>query len=78
MQLLALNPENQQLVNEADKQLTKYFLLNDMKEIAFESDNLHEAHKLDLMADEALDNFWLVCSKLPVSEVEMLERYLYY
>ncbi len=78
MQLIALNPKNQQLVNEADKQLTKYFLLNDMKEIAFESDNLHEAHKLDLMADEALDNFWLVCSKLPVSEVEMLERYLYY
>jgi hypothetical protein len=78
MQLIALNPENQQLVNEADKQLTKYFLLNDMKEIAFESDNLYEAHKLDLMADEALDNFWLVCSKLPVSEVEMLERYLYY
>jgi hypothetical protein len=78
MQLIALNPENQQLVNEADKQLTKYFLLNDMKEIAFESDNLHEAHKLDLMADEALDNFWLVCNKLPVSEVEMLERYLYY
>jgi hypothetical protein len=78
MQLIALNPENQQLVNEADKQLTKYFLLNDMKEIAFESDNIEEANKLEILSDQALDNFWLVCSKLPVSEVEILERYLYY
>jgi hypothetical protein len=78
MKLFAINPENQSLVNEADKYLTKYFLLNDMKDIAFESDNLYEVHKLDLMAEQALDNFWLVCTKLPVSEVEMLERYLYY
>jgi len=49
-----------------------------MKEIAFESDNIEEANKLEILSDQALDNFWLVCSKLPVSEVEMLERYLYY
>jgi hypothetical protein len=78
MKLFAINPENQSLVNEADKYLTKYFLVNDLKEIAFESGNIEEANKLDLLCDECLDNFWLVCSKLPVSEVEMLERYLYY
>lgn len=78
MKLLAVNPENQALVNEADKYLTKYFLLQDMKDIAIESDNKKEAEKLDQLCDQAFDNFWLVCESLPLSEVEMLERYLYY
>ena len=78
MKLLALDPKNQALVNEADKYLTKYFLLNDMKEIAIESQNNEEAQKLDQLCDVALDNFWLACEGLPLSEVEMLERYLYY
>jgi hypothetical protein len=78
MELMALKPENQALVTEADKCLTKYFLLNDLKEIAFESDNLKEAEKLDLLEDKALDAFFDVCTKLPIYEVELLERYLYY
>lgn len=78
MKLLALNPENQDLVNEADQYLTRYFLLQDMKDIAIESDNKEEAEKLDQLCDQAFDDFWLVCERLPLSEVQMLERYLYY
>lgn len=78
MILQALNPINQPLVTEADKHLTKWFLLNDLQNIAIESNNIEEAEKLDLLALESFEMFCLACQQLPLDEVERLERFIYY
>lgn len=74
--ITALNPENQSLVNKADKLLTQYLLRKDLYDIAMDSNNEEEAEKLDLLCDESFDKLYDVLNELPIEESSRLERYL--
>lgn len=73
MNLTAINPKHQAMVNRAMKHLLKYNELNDQRDIADNDGDTRLFAKLDRACERAFDKFLEAMSELPKREREQIE-----
>ena len=72
--MIAITKKNQTLVNKAVKWLLAYNELNDLRNLADDSDNLREFKKLDKKCALAFDRYEDICFQLPKREIKEIEK----
>ena len=72
--MIAITKKNQTLVNKAVKWLLAYHKLNDLRNLADDSDNLREFKKLDKQCAAAYERYLDICFQLPKREIKEIEK----
>jgi hypothetical protein len=74
--LKALNPKNQTLVNRAIAAHIRYNELNDLRNLAEDSENTKEYNKLDRMCAQVFDRYLDYTYQLPKGQQKAIETYI--
>jgi hypothetical protein len=69
----AINPKNQTTVNRCLKALNRYYVLNDLRNLAEDSENEREYKKYDRLCQKVFDRYLDYLYSLPKNQQRAIE-----
>jgi hypothetical protein len=69
----AINPKNQTTVNRCLKALNRYYVLNDLRNLAEDSENISDYKKYDRLCQKVFDRYLDYLYSLPKNQQRTIE-----
>jgi hypothetical protein len=76
MELIAINPKNQKLVNKALKHYFKYEEINMLRDVASDNDDIKSYRKYDAICIREFDKYLEIAYDLPKGQQKAIDKFI--